>query len=147
MKTLLLVLIIASGAPVSRLSAQACKPADARSGRIIASLNSLMTGSSKDSLTRKSLRLPNVPVSEIAIVADSAVCARAMYVLDSVVHVTNPDAPAHIPPRPLYVLRIGSYLAVTDPGDRGYDHMIINFFDAAWTWLSNMSWKPGPDPS
>jgi len=114
---------------------------------MIATFNTLMTGSSKDNQTRISLQLPSVTASQILLVTDSTVCARALQVLDSVIHVVNPNAPANIPARGLYVINIGSFIAVSDPNDRSEGRMFVNFFDAAWTWLSNLGWRPGPDPS
>src|SRR5258707_567263 len=133
MRTIFLATFIGLAAWVVPLSAQSCRPADTRSGRMISTLDRLMTGSTKDNLTRISLRLPSVAPSQVVIIADSAVCARALQVLDSVVHVTNPSAPANIPPRALYVIGIGSFIAVSDPNDRIDGLMVINFFDAAWT--------------
>jgi hypothetical protein len=66
---------------------------------MISTLNRLMNGTKKDLLTRASLMLPIVAPSQIVLVTDSTVCARAIQVLDSIIHVTNPDAPANIPPR------------------------------------------------
>lgn len=147
MRTIYLAALTWLTVPITNGSAQSCRPADARSARMIGTLTQLMTGSTDDNKTRISLRLPSVTASQIVLVTDSAVCARALQVLDSVVHVTNPDAPANIPARTLYVISIGSYIAVSDPGDRSNGRMIINFFDAAWTWLSNLGWRAGPDPS
>jgi hypothetical protein len=147
MRRIYIVALLGLAVPVTYSSAQSCRPSDARSDRMIGTFNRLMTGNDKDNKTRISLQLPSVTTSQILIVTDSAVCARALQALDSVVHVTNPYAPANIQARPLYVIRIGSFIAVSDPNDRSDGRMIINFFDAAWTWLSNLGWRPGPDPS
>lgn len=147
MRSIYFAAIVALAVSGDKAVGQACRPADARSDRMISTLDRLMNGNKKDTLTRISLLLPIVPPSQIVVVTDSAVCARAIQVLDSIIHITNPDAPANIPPRPLYVINIGSFIAISDPNDQSDGHMAIDFFDATWKWLSGLGWVAGPDPS
>jgi hypothetical protein len=147
MRTMYFAALLAFAVPGGKAVGQSCRPADARSDRMIETLNRLMNGSKKDSLTRASLMLPIVTPSQIVLITDSTVCARAIQVLDSIIHVTNPVAPANIPPRPLYVISIGSFIAISDPNDQSDGRMAIDFFDATWKWLSGLGWRAGADPS
>jgi hypothetical protein len=47
----------------------------------------------------------------------------------------------------LYVINVGSFIAISDPNDQNDGRMAIDFFDGTWKWLSGLGWRAGPDPS
>jgi len=86
---------------------------------MIATIRRIVTGTAIP--TKKGgamLGLPSLAASQVTLVTDEGFCLRALQVQDSLVHATNASAPAVIPARGLYVIRLGTFMAVADPGPR-----------------------------
>lgn len=116
--------------------AQSCIAANDTSTEMIRRINGIMSGSTQDEKGRIALGLPRVTPSEVVLVTDSTVCARGLQVLDSLVKASNPRAPAVMPPRNVYVIRVGTYTAVADRTKLSHGgYMSINFFDPNWSFL------------
>lgn len=139
-QSLLLVVLLSLALPLQRTSAQSCMSADTLSADILAEVTALTTTS--DSLLRTALQVPATTSSQISLVTDELVCARAWQALDSTVKATNPAALADAPPRRLYVVTVGSFRAVVDPDARVGEWFPMYFFDAAWTYVNMLlGWK------
>jgi hypothetical protein len=121
---------------VSARAQSTCHAADRRSDHFISVVNRMM-GADRGP-TRASIGLPLVDTSQVTLVSDPAICARAGQALDSLNHALRPEVA--IPPPdtlPLYVLRVGSFYAVADlnyPSSNHYDFLF--FFGALWQFLS-----------
>ena len=48
------------------------------------------------------------------------------------------SAPAELPVRGLYVIKLGDYNAVIDPGAKSEGHIMIGFFDPVWKFLGSI---------
>jgi hypothetical protein len=95
-----------------------------------------------DSLLRTALEVPATTPSQIGLVTDEAICARAWRAVDSTVRATNPDALANATPRRLYVVTVGSFKAVVDPDAQVGEWFPMYFFDAAWTYVNMLlGWR------
>jgi hypothetical protein len=105
---------------------------------MIRRVKGIMSGSTQDEKGRIMLRLPLVTPSQIVLVTDSTVCARALQAVDSVVKATNPKAPAVMPARSVYVITIGTYTAVADRIKLSSGYMDMIFFDPNWAFLSSL---------
>ena len=89
----------------------ACIPADTTSLALVSAINSIMTASN---VVRVKVQIPIVPASEVSLIADEAVCAKARDALNTYIQATSPGAPNPMPARPLYVVRVGTYFATLD---------------------------------
>lgn len=96
------------------------------------------TGGTEYTALRSKLHIPAAPASQVALVSDDSTCTRARQALDSLIHVTNPNAASTLPQRALYVIRIGSVTAVNDPNGRAGEYSPIMFFNPQWSFLGNM---------
>jgi len=138
MRTIVLAAIFSlSMLPGSSLRAQStCHVADRRSDHFIDVVKQIM--GSDGAAARAHLGLPIVDSSQITLVSDPAICARAGQALDSLNHAANPGAT--IPPvdtLPLYVLKVGSSFAVADlnyPSAQHFDYLF--FFGSLWQFLN-----------
>lgn len=120
------------------LAQATCHAADEHSADVINQITGMMD-SWVDAQTRSEFGVSLVSPSEITLVSDSATCARAGEVVDSLLHVWHPTAT--IPPwqAPLYVFKIGSSYATMDrsnPDQPGYGVM---FFTPLWSYKTEMT--------
>lgn len=90
--------------------------------------------SSADSVSRKKLSLPIVPPSEIAIVTDPKVCARAVEAADSVVAKWNPSAISPGGAYKIYVIRIGTSHAIVDLTPPTSHYAAVLVFGPRWEY-------------
>jgi hypothetical protein len=123
--------------PVAVHGQSTCHTADDNSSRVIYILNRIMA--SDLSAGRDSLGLPLVSPSEVTLVTDSVVCARAGQATDSLVRVWNPTT--QVPPNstnPLYVFKIGTSYGVLDLNspNEGAHYLFLLFFGALWNYSS-----------
>ena len=90
-----------------------------------------------DSALTHGLNLPLVQSSEIALVSDPTICARAGVAIDSVAQDSDPTQTLSPPSStPLYVFKIGSSFGVFD-GTVENDHFaFMFFFGPVWQFLS-----------
>jgi hypothetical protein len=103
---LLILLATFIGTASAELEAQTapCHQPDSASAQIITYLDGIM---SQDSAERHALRLPIATPAQISLVSDTAICARAGAVLDSVRIDSDPNQPSPPPSgAPLYVFTI-----------------------------------------
>lgn len=117
-----------------RLSAQsACLPSDSRSASLVAGLQNISdTNSVADTVVRRKLGIPAVPATQIYLVSDTTTCSRARQALDSLVHATNPSAPALSFPS-IYVFAVGAAIAVDLPANPNAPGRPVMLFDGT-TW-------------
>lgn len=110
-----------------------CNQPDSVSNHLIAYLNTVMG----DSALRNSLSLPLATSSEITLVSDPTICARAGAAIDSVSLDSDPTQTLSPPlSTPVYVFRIGSSFGVFD-GTVQNDHFaFFFFFGSLWGFLS-----------
>lgn len=140
MKNIFFVISLAILAlPTRSVHAQSCIAADTASVRIIATVQRIVTGTTKAAQTRAMLHLPSLTASEVTLVTDEASCARGRQALDSLVHATNPDAPSVLPARALYVVKFGTYNALVDPTARTEGDYSLDLFDPNWAYLGSFS--------
>lgn len=135
MKTRMLILI-GTFAIAARANAQSCIAANDTSAEMIRRINGIMSGTVQDEKARSALQLPLVTPAQVFLVTDSVTCTRGLQALDSVVKASNPSAPAVMPSRSVYVIKVGNYTAVADRlvhTKGGY--LSINFFDPNWAFL------------
>jgi hypothetical protein len=120
------------------LAQATCHAADEHSADVINQITSLM-GSDVDAQTRSEFGVTLVSPSEITLVTDSATCARAGQVVDSLLHVWHPTAT--IPPwqTPLYVFKIGTSYATMDRGDPNQTGYGVMFFTPLWEYKTEMT--------
>jgi hypothetical protein len=71
------------------------------------------------------LHLPGFDASQVTLVTDDSSCARARQAEDSFIH-TNPRAPATIPARQLYAVKVGTYNVVVDLGNRVEGNVMLS---------------------
>jgi hypothetical protein len=109
-----------------------CHAADDESANVIRAVNALMKPESEPLRTR--FGVPFVSPSQIALVTDSTICARAGQALDSLAGSWAPNQPQ--PPansNPLYVVQVGSYFAVVDENGPPPDQsQFIFYFSPLW---------------
>ena len=120
------------------LAQATCHTADEHSADVIYQITHMMD-SDVDAQTRSEFGVSLVAPSEITLVADSATCARAGEVVDSLLHVWHPTNT--IPPwqTPLYVFKIGASYATMDrsiPNQPGYGVM---FFTPLWAYTTELT--------
>jgi hypothetical protein len=139
MKNALTFLALATAVLQTRgLNAQSCLGADTSSARIIARVQAYVTGASTGAAqTRAMLHLPSLVASQVTLLTDEASCVRARQAQDSLVHATNPDSPAVMPVRGLYVVKLGTYNALVDPCARSQGEAMLGFFDPNWAYLGS----------
>ena len=130
------ILILTAFVMAARVNAQPCIAANDTSAEMIRRINGIMSGSVQDEKARSALQLPLVTPSQVYLVTDSVFCARSLQALDSVVKASNPRAPAVMPARPVYVIKVGNYTAVADRiAHTSAGYLSINFFDPKWSFL------------
>ena len=134
MRTIISISILAIFVSLpSSVGAQAtCKTADEMSSHFGVVLNRMMTA--ERAVGRTQLGLPLVDSTQIVLVSDAAVCARAGEALDSLSNASYPELPP-MPPssRPLYVFKVGSaYAVIYLPPDNTGDGDLMFIFDSAW---------------
>jgi hypothetical protein len=118
------------------LAQSTCHAQDQRSDHFIAVVKQMMGPDGAPA--RAHLGLGIVDTTQILIVSDSAICARAGQALDSLNLALNPGAT--IPPPdtlPLYVLQVGSSFAVADlnySSTNDFDHLF--FFTSLWQFMN-----------
>jgi hypothetical protein len=85
---------------------------------------------------RTKYSLPLVDSTQITLVSDSTVCARAGQALDSLARVWEPTAPGPASTAPLYVFKIGtmSYALVDAEYIDDDDFEAILFFGSDWSY-------------
>jgi len=93
---------------------QTCHRADVNSAHFIQTLVAMMDTAAARAALRTKLQLPVVSASQITLVTDSTVCARAGQAADSVFKVWEPSATLDPTTAPLYVIKVGTSYAVTD---------------------------------
>jgi hypothetical protein len=117
-------------------SKKTCHAADNESANVVRAVNALMKTESAQ--LRARLGVPFVSPSQIALVSNSIVCARAGQSLDSIAGAWVPNQPQ--PPansNPLYVMRVGSYFAVVDENGPPPDQsQFIFYFSPLWEFLT-----------
>lgn len=130
------VVTIASFAVAQPALAQACHASDARGQSMVLGLQRIAdTAETSNVLVRSKIHTPAVPATQVALVTDDSVCARARQALDSLIHATNPNAANPLPARPLYVIRVGTVTAINDPSGSAGEYSPIAFFDPLWAFL------------
>jgi hypothetical protein len=136
---LILISFAALVLPARNLHAQSCMAADTATVPLIATIQGIVTGTTKAAQTRAMLHLPTLTASEVTLVTDEASCVRARQALDSLVHATNPNAPSILPARALYVVKFGTYNALVDPTVRTEGDFSLDLFDPNWAYLGSFS--------
>jgi hypothetical protein len=63
---------------------------------------------------------------------------RARQAQDDLVHATNPSSPTVIPARALYVVKLGTYNALVDPGPKTRGNTMLGLFDPNWIYLGSI---------
>ena len=114
-----------------------CHTADLNSSHFIQSLNAMMDTS--QSAFRASLQMPFVPSSQIVLVTDPTVCARAGLAADSIVKVWEPTVTFAPTTDPLYVIQIGTSYALADlnaPRSNHFDWVFI--FGSLWEYRGSI---------
>jgi hypothetical protein len=114
---------------------QTCHRADVNSTHFIETLVAMMDTAAARTTLRTTLNLPVVAASQITLVTDSAVCARAGQAADSVAKVWEPSMTFDPITDPLYVIKIGTSYAVADlnnVGDGEKDFVFI--FGPLWEY-------------
>jgi hypothetical protein len=138
LKMSLLVLVATSVLSVRQLHSQSCMTPDTVSVRIIARVQRLVSGTAGAAQTRAMLHLPTLGASQVSLVTDEAACARARQAQDSLVHATNPNSPSVMPVRALYVVKLGTYNGLVDPGPRTRGTPMLGLFDPNWAYLGSI---------
>lgn len=112
-----------------------CHAPDDESARVIYQISGMMDTAQRMTQIRSDFGIPLVSLSEIVLVSDSAVCARAGQALDSLLHVWNPNAtiPA-VWPEPLYVFKIGSSFAAMDRSTPNQPAYWVIFLSPLWAY-------------
>jgi hypothetical protein len=109
-----------------------CHAADSESAKVIRAVNALMKPESAALRTR--FAVPFASPSQIVLVSDSTICAKAGEALDSLARNWAPSQPQ--PPansNPLYVVQVGSYFAVVDENGPPPDQsQFIFYFSPLW---------------
>lgn len=93
---------------------QTCHRADVNSAHFIQTLVAMMDTAAARAALRTRLQLPVVTASQITLVTDSTVCARAGQAADSVARVWEPSMTLDPTTDPLYVIKVGTSYAVID---------------------------------
>lgn len=134
----LLILLSAFLVARAALPQATCHAADEHSADVIHQITSIMD-SDVDDQTRSEFGVTLVSPSDITLVADSATCARAGEVVDSLLHVWHPTVT--IPPwqAPLYVFKIGTSYATMDRGDPNQTGYGLMFFTPLWEYKVQMT--------
>lgn len=112
---------------------QTCHAADVNSAHFIQTLKAVMDTS--HSVLRAKLNLPLVSPSQITLVTDPAICARAGLAADSIFKVWEPTATLDPTTDPIYVITIGTSFAVADlnnPDDSSFDWVFV--FGPLWEY-------------
>jgi hypothetical protein len=136
MTTLPAIVAVLSIASQTSFAQSTCHTADRRSDHFIETVKQLM--GADGAAARAHLSLPIVDSSQITLVIDPVVCARAGQALDSLNHAMQPDAT--IPPPdtlPLYVIQVGTSFAVADLNSQStgdFDYLL--FFGPLWQFLN-----------
>jgi hypothetical protein len=139
MKNVFLVFGLAIVAlPTRDLSGQSCLPADTASVRIITTIQKVVAGTGGAAQTRAMLHLPSLMAFQVTLVTDEASCVRARQAQDDLVHATNPSSPTVIPARALYVVKLGTYNALVDPGPKTRGNTMLGLFDPDWAYLASI---------
>jgi hypothetical protein len=115
---------------INQLSAQqTCHRADVNSAHFIETLVAMMDTAAGRTSLRTTLNLPVVAASQITLVTDSAVCARAGQAADSVAKVWDPSMTLDATTDPLYVIKVGTSYAVADLNnvDDGHGDFVFIF--------------------
>ncbi len=109
-----------------------CHAADDNSAAVIYQISLMMDSSHAQA--RSEFGVPLVQPSDIALVSDSATCARAGQAVDSLLHAWNPTAT--IPPwsTPLYVFKIGTSYAAMDRSTPNQSAYWVLFFTSTWAF-------------
>jgi len=134
------ILVALAAAAVPRLAiSQSCKTADSQSASMLIGLRKLAdTTGTEYIVLRSKLQTAAVSAAQVTLVSDDSTCARARQALDSLIHANNPNALNPLPPRALYVMRVGSVTAVRDPAGRAGEYSPILFLDYRWSFLGTM---------
>lgn len=116
-----------------------CHGADGESAHVISAVNALMKPESASIRTR--FGVPFASASQITLVTDSAVCARAGQALDSLARAWAPNQPQ--PPAdsdPLYVVQLGSDFAVVDGTTAPTEHYkLVFYFSPLWEFRTMLT--------
>jgi hypothetical protein len=132
-------LLLASfvGAFPAATAQNTCHGTDVNSAHFIQGLNGMMDTSA--SAFRGTLQMPLVTSSEITLVTDATVCARAGLAADSVVKVWEPTVTFDPTTDPLYVINIGTSHAVVDLNSPPTgDHDWVFIFGPLWEYRGSI---------
>lgn len=132
--TSLIATLIAASTFAGQSDAQtSCRSANAQSDQFKGVITRMMDSDMAD--FRATYSMPLVTASQIALVADSAVCVSAGQAMDALASTMDPT-PRPAATIPLWVYQIGtSYYAVVDtlsPNDNDAD--FIYLFDSSWNF-------------
>jgi hypothetical protein len=132
-RTLAIVWIAFVGAASARIGAAAprrqvtsqCLPADGRAAGLIAIFKNIIKSTdARDIALRDDVGLTGVDTSGIAVVTDTAICARAAAAIDQLANGKNSG-------RLVYVLRAGSsHFIVEDPHATAGEYVSVAVFDS-----------------
>jgi hypothetical protein len=135
-EVLVATLFVAASAVKATAQSNTCHAADGGSANVIRAVNALMKPELESLRTR--FGVPFASASQIALITDPRICARAGQALDSLASAWAPSQPQ--PPEnsnPLYVVQLGSYFAVVDHSGPSLEHYhLIFYFSPLWKFLT-----------
>lgn len=114
-----------------------CHIADSHSEFFIKQLQSMMGAGPGAMQLRTRFNLPLVPVSEIVLVSDSTICARAGAAADSMMTIWDPTDSAVTTTASIYVVQIGTSYAMADlnaPPEYQEDLVSLWIFGPLWEY-------------
>lgn len=133
---ILLTVAVAPPAPREspRLSLRNCAADSAGAQLLVRNLQKIATGTEYPyPILRDSLHIPAVAATEVAVVADSAFCADAAAVYDSVLAARGDQSNSG---RNVIVVRVGDRYAVQDPQETVGEWRVTITLDSAKGYLS-----------
>lgn len=136
LKTALLIMF-ATTATAGAMGAQTisgnCAPKDTTSARLIAKFTSIVTAATLAAkVERSELGLDNVTPSQILLVTDKTICAKAAVAMDA--HRAQNSAR-----HKLYVLTLGTSYGVLDNTIVANQYTVAYVFDRSWKYVSNQT--------
>ncbi len=78
------------------------------------------------------LGLSPVGPEQVTVSTDEPFCTKARQAVDSTIYATNPYAALELPPRTLYVIKIGEHTGVFEPGSTAGEWRPFLLFDPKW---------------
>jgi len=132
MQSILAVVLLTLASLPLQAQSRTCHAANDTSANVIKAVNAMMTPQAGS--LRSQAGIPLVSSSEIVLVTDASICARAGQALDSLAYAwapTQPASPANSDA--LYVIQLGSDYAVVDPPSAKLEHFgLILYFSGVW---------------